>query len=265
METWMILLLVSLFVSAIGFRKFVWFLSIGYAFSIAALCVALGVIFYARLTLPVIAMLAIVLAYSLRLGVFLLLREKRSGTYRKVLEEVTTEVKKVPLFVSIAVWIAVSLMYFTEIAPLYFRLSNDLVRKSPYLFLAGIIVTFIGFILQTLADLQKSRAKKINPERFCDTGLYRMVRCPNYLGEILVWTGMILGSISTLASPLQVILSVLGYVGIVFVMFNGARRLELRQESQYGGDADYRAYVSRTPILLPLIPLYSLKRWKFLG
>ena len=156
-------------------------------------------------------------------------------------------------------------MYFAEIAPLYFRLSNDLVSKSPYLFLAGIVVTFIGFILQTLADLQKSRAKKINPGRFCDTGLYRLVRCPNYLGEILVWTGMILGSINTLASPLQVILSVLGYVGIVFVMFNGARRLELRQEGQYGGDAAYRDYASKTPILLPLVPLYSLKRWKFLG
>ena len=226
------LLILAALVSAVGFRKFVWFLSIGYAFSIAAESLALGLVFAGRLTVPVVLMLAIVLAYSLRLGIFLLLREKRSGAYRKVLEEVTADVKKVPLFVSIAVWVVVSLMYFAEIAPLYFRLSNDLARKDPALFFAGIAVTFAGFVLQTLADIQKDKAKKINPGRFCDTGLYRMVRCPNYLGEILVWTGMFFGSVTCLVSPLEIILSAAGYAGIVFVMFNGARRLELRQESQ---------------------------------
>lgn len=265
MQAWIMLLILAALVSAVGFRKFVWFLSIGYAFSIAAESLALGVLFADRLTVPVILMLAIVLAYSLRLGIFLLLRERRNGAYRKVLEEVTADVKKVPLFVSIAVWVVVSIMYFAEMAPLYFRLSNDLAQKDPALFLSGIAVTFAGFVLQTLADIQKNKAKKINPGCFCGTGLYRMVRCPNYLGEILVWTGMFIGSVTCLASPLQVVLSAAGYAGIVFVMFNGARRLELRQNGQYGGDAAYRAYASKTPILIPLVPLYSLKRWKFLG
>lgn len=41
-------------------------------------------------------------------------------------------------------------------------------------------------------------------------------------------------------------------------MFGGARRLELRQNRNYGKDPEYQAYVKKTPILLPFIPLYSV-------
>ena len=41
-------------------------------------------------------------------------------------------------------------------------------------------------------------------------------------------------------------------------MFNGAQRLEKRQNSRYGKDPAYQAYVNKTPILLPFIPLYHL-------
>jgi len=36
---------------------------------------------------------------------------------------------------------------------------------------------------------QKSAFKARQPDRFCDVGLYRFVRCPNHLGEMLFWTG----------------------------------------------------------------------------
>lgn len=47
-------------------------------------------------------------------------------------------------------------------------------------------------------------------------------------------------------------------------MFSGARRLELRQDRTYGNDKDYQKYVKTTPILIPLIPLYSVKKHKWL-
>ena len=47
-------------------------------------------------------------------------------------------------------------------------------------------------------------------------------------------------------------------------MFSGARRLEIRQNKNYGDDLEYQAYVKRTPLLIPLIPLYSLEKYKFL-
>ena len=43
-----------------------------------------------------------------------------------------------------------------------------------------------------------------------------------------------------------------------------ARRLEIRQNRTYGSDPEYRAYVKKTPIMIPLIPLYSVEKYKWL-
>ena len=48
------------------------------------------------------------------------------------------------------------------------------------------------------------------------------------------------------------------------VFTGGARRLELRQNKNYGDDPDYQHYVKTVPILLPFIPLYSVAKYKWL-
>ena len=115
-----------------------------------------------------------------------------------------------------------------------------------------------------IADLQKNAAKKVDPKRFVDTGLYRIVRCPNYLGELVIWTGALLSAIGAGLCWWQWLVAIIGWLGIVYVMFSGARRLELRQEQTYGSDPAFREYSGKTPILLPLVPLYSLARHKWL-
>ena len=144
-------------------------------------------------------------------------------------------------------------------------MTNGLSQKDPVIFIIGIAIAVLGLLLQTKADSQKDAAKKINPKRFCDTGLYKIVRCPNYFGEILVWTGMFVGSITCLQGAGQITIAILGYVGIVYFMFNGARRLEKRQNASYGEDPEYQTYVKKVPILIPLVPLYSVENAKFLG
>lgn len=51
---------------------------------------------------------------------------------------------------------------------------------------------------------------------------------------------------------------------ILILVLLGARRPELRRNKNYGDDPEYQAYVKRVPILLPLIPLYSVAKYKFL-
>jgi protein-S-isoprenylcysteine O-methyltransferase Ste14 len=58
----------------------------------------------------------------------------------------------------------------------------------------------------------------------------------------------------------QWIVAIIAYVAIVYIMFNGAQRLEKRQMERYGNDPAYNEYVNKTPIILPLVPLYHLNK-----
>ena len=122
----------------------------------------------------------------------------------------------------------------------------------------------LGIIVESVADLQKNRAKKKNPGRFVDTGLFRLVRCPNYLGELFLWTGVFISGINIYQGAVQWVLVLCGFGGIIYVMFSGARRLEIRQTKNYGTDPVYRKYVKTTPIMIPFVPMYSVARHKWL-
>ena len=122
----------------------------------------------------------------------------------------------------------------------------------------------LGVILESVADAQKKAAKKINKHRFVDTGVYRLVRCPNYLGELIIWTGSFIVCFGACCAVWQWIVAAIGYIGIVYVMFSGARRLEVRQAVTYGNDPEFQAYIKKTPILLPFVPLYSVAKYKWL-
>ena len=130
--------------------------------------------------------------------------------------------------------------------------------------MVGIVISLIGIVLEMVADGQKTAAKKKDPHRWVDTGLYRMVRCPNYFGEMLIWTGFFVGGCTALKGAWQWAFCIAGYLCIVWIMFSGARRLELRQEKNYGSNPEFQKYAKSVPIILPLVPLYSVARYKWL-
>lgn len=263
MNILLILLIVSLLVSAVGWKYFIYFFSLGYGYGIAALALTLVIIYHNFLTPATIALCAALFIFGCRLGTYLLLREKRATAYRKILY---ADTKKKPLFVIITVWLFCALLYVAQVSPVAFRLANTadgMVVNPRWAWIgAGLIV--LGTTVEALADKQKSAAKKVNPKRFVDTGLYRIVRCPNYLGELIIWTGALVSGIWSGFGTFEWTIVGIGYAGIVFVMFSGARRLELRQDEVYGNDPEYQAYIKKTPIIIPLIPLYSVKKHKWL-
>ena len=260
-----VLLAVAAVITAAGFYKFVYFISIGYAFSVAGLAVAMLIGFGTSLTLPVAILLAIVAVYAARLGIFVVIREYKNVAYRKVLDEASTGFKKIPFFVKIPIWIFCSILYVMQVSPVFFRLQNGLQEAYAGWLYVGIVVVAIGFLLQTVADAQKNRAKKENPKTFCRQGLFKMVRCPNYFGEIIVWTGVFVSSMPCLSGWFQIAFSLAGYIGLVYVMFGSTRRLELRQNKNYGSDPAYHEYGRTTPVLIPMLPLYTVADWKWLG
>ena len=256
-----ILFSICMLVSASGFKNYVWFISLGYGFSIAAEGVAMLIMYGQALSAGTILCCSLFIAYGLRLGGYLAIRELGNSSYKKNMKGEIKEGSTVPFGVKIAIWVTCAALYVTQIGGVFYRLLNT--AQDNALVFIGAAVMLAGVSLETAADIQKNNAKKRNPRRFVDTGLYRIVRCPNYLGEMIFWTGVLISGIGAV-SGWQWIVVAIGYVGIIFVMFSGARRLEIRQDKNYGNDPEYQKYVTTVPILLPFIPLYSVKKHKWL-
>ena len=261
MNIW-IVLAVSLAAAVVGFHNYIWFFSVGYGLAIAAIGAALAIGFHGSIHLPELLACLLLISYGLRLSGYLLVREIKSSAYRKILNPEIERSKRMSIGSKTGLWLVCGLLYTLMTCPLFFRLKNGI--SADIMLWTGLCIMVGGVILEVIADLQKSAAKKINSRRFVDTGLYRFVRCPNYLGELLIWTGMLLTGTTALKGALQWGLALLGYALIVWVMFSGARRLEIRQDKNYGDDPEYQLYVRTVPIMIPFVPLYSVKKYKFL-
>ena len=203
---------------------------------------------------------ALFIAYGARLSGFLLVREIKNAAYRKTLKEATGDDKKMPIFVLATIWVFVSILYAAQVSPMLYRYFNQ--SKDIIVPLVGIGISVFGLVLESIADQQKSAQKAINPKMVATQGLYKIVRCPNYLGEIIFLTGIFVSGVTTYANAGQWIIAIIAYICIVFIMFNGAQRLEKRQMERYGDDPAYNEYANKTPIILPLVPIYHLNKKK---
>jgi steroid 5-alpha reductase family enzyme len=254
------LLGVALAISALGFYRVVYFVSIGYAFSIFAMAVITAIALSASLTLPVALQIGLLVAWGLRLGVYLVLRERRSA-YRRQLEDNQSYDRRVALPKRIPIWVGVSLLYVAMFSPALFGAADarQLAGLPLVIQAIGLLVMALGLALEAVADAQKSAAKTACPNCFTNVGLYRWVRCPNYLGEITFWTGSLIAGAAFLASALQVVVALAGWVCIVLIMMGSTKRLERTQEARYGQQPAYQEYVRTVPLLFPWVPLYTLQ------
>ena len=258
----LIMLAVALLVSALGFYKYIYFISLGYGFSIAAIGIALLAVFQDNLHAGTVIACILFVIYGIRLGGYLLIRELKSAAYSTFMKNEIKDGLHMKLIAKCAIWVTCALLYTCQTAPILFRLLRQ--QGNDALIILGVLIMACGLLIESVADLQKSAAKKKNPKRFVDTGLFKIVRCPNYFGEMLFWTGVFLSGINIYQNAFSWITALLGYVGIIYVMFSGARRLEIRQNKNYGSDPEYQNYVKATPIMIPFFPIYSVEKHKWL-
>ena len=261
-----IILIVCAVLCAVGFYKFVYFLSIGYGFAVAGGGIAILIMSIVNPTATPIWLVAIqallFLAYGIRLSGFLLVRELKNASFKKT--DVAKDTlaknneKKMPVFVLATIWVFVSILYTAQVSPMLFRYNNA--SEDILVPIIGVVISILGLVLEAVADNQKSAQKKENPNMVATKGLYKIVRCPNYLGEIIFWTGIFVSGITTYATAGQWIIAIIAYICIVYIMFNGAQRLEKRQMARYGEDKEYNDYANKTPIIIPLLPIYHLNK-----
>jgi steroid 5-alpha reductase family enzyme len=244
-----------------GFKSFVWFMSVGYGFAvmcIGAFHLVFGLINHTLTTATAILSVLFII-YGYRLGGYILKRELTNKDYKKKLDS-TGSTKAMPLPVSLFMWAYSMWMYTAQTSAVSYRIIN---RSSDNFFVwLGIIIMIAAIVGEATADKQKSAAKKVNPKRFCDSGLYRYVRCPNYFSEIMFWVGVTVSGIGAVQGR-QWIMVLIALVLITFVMYNSAQRLELRHEKTYGLDPEYQKYSDTVPLLFPFTKQYhSMKVYR---
>lgn len=244
-----------------GFKSFVWFMSVGYGF--AVMCIGIFHLVFGLINstlTPATAVLAVLLIiYGYRLGGYILKRELTNATYKKTLES-TGSTKAMPIPVSLFMWAYSMWMYTAQTSAVTYRVMN---RAEDNIFAwIGIVIMALAILGEATADKQKSAAKKINPKRFCDTGLYKYVRCPNYFSEVMFWVGVTVSGIGAVQGK-QWIMVLIALCLITFVMYNSAQRLELRHEKTYGLDPEYQKYSDTVPLLFPFTKQYhSMKVYR---
>lgn len=265
-----LLLAVALVLSGIGFFRFVYFISIGYGMSVFGIVVSALVVYRAHLDAWSLVQGALLAVYGVRLAVYLAARERQAG-FTEAREAIAERAAGLSLVLKLGTWIAVALLYVVMCTPLLYRLAELAsaagggaahpgggAPRSAFPPI-GLVLCAIGIAAEATADRQKARFKRRDPSAFCTLGLYRVVRYPNYLGEILVWTGSWIAGIPCYADWGAWTLSLLGLALIVLIMLGAAKRLEEKQTARYGDQEAYRDYASSVPVLLPLVPLYSLR------
>eukprot|EP00467_Chlorarachnion_reptans_P025727 CAMPEP_0114535976 /NCGR_PEP_ID=MMETSP0109-20121206/28738_1 /TAXON_ID=29199 /ORGANISM="Chlorarachnion reptans, Strain CCCM449" /LENGTH=143 /DNA_ID=CAMNT_0001719647 /DNA_START=429 /DNA_END=860 /DNA_ORIENTATION=- len=131
------------------------------------------------------------------------------------------------------------------------KVASDATKGGALLAL-GSLGYILGLGIEVVADWQKSRFKsdKSNPNRhkWCDIGLWKYSRHPNYLGEILIWWSIFVMSQPT--APFWSILSPIFVTGLISFV-SGIPLLEAKYESKFGNDTEYQQYKQKTPILFP--------------
>ena len=155
----------------------------------------------------------------------------------------------------IRVFLVQAALLFVISLPIIAVASAPTVFNSDLLLLIGFDIWLVGFILEATADRQlanflKSKKKK---SEVLDTGLWKYSRHPNYFGEVVIWWGIWVISLSI--HPVW--WSVLGPLTITYLILfvSGVPLLEKR----YQKDKAYQAYARRTSKFVPLPPKKSEK------
>ncbi len=262
LQMMLVLFVLALVISAVGFYRVVYFISIGYAFSIVAMAAAVMIMLRENLTVAAALQNLLLAFWGLRLGIFLVRRELQPG-YSKELAATHERTAGMALPVKVIIWIGVSFLYVLMFSPSLFVMATPAAGQPAAL---GSLIQWLGLtimvgalVMESLADRQKSAFKARFPKQFCDTGLYRWVRCPNYLGEILFWTGNWIAALAFYTSALRWVASLIGLVCIVLIMMGSTKRLEEQQNQRYSERPEYQDYIRTVPILVPYIPVYSFK------
>jgi len=247
-----------------------------YAFSVAyGLCVATmggALISTFDPTGPALSLSAVVVFYGLRLGGHLLLREVAIKSKREQLKtfDKTPRLKRIPFALSVSLFYA----FLATPALVVCREVGNLTARQSQLVQAGTAIAWFGAVIEAWTDAHKFWAKRGKDGMMDFHGpsswWYGVSRHPNYLGELLFWTGVYASGLPALVASGGKIwerivlagLSTTGLFGIFQIMLGATKRLDEKQDDKYGGQMPYEVWKSSTDPLFVKAKGKHLKLFK---
>ncbi|PWH12057.1 MAG: hypothetical protein DDG60_14750 [Anaerolineae bacterium] len=189
----------------------------------------------------------LIIVWAVRLGSFLFLRIQRSGKDERFDDLKPSFWRFLNVWTLQGLWVS-----FTAAAA--WAAMTSLRRPALDGFAwVGCLLWLVGFLIELVADEQKRRfqANPANRGKFIRSGLWRYSRHPNYFGEILLWFGVAIIALPTLAGWRWLTLLSPLFVIVLLTRISGIPLLEQRADKKWGGQPDYEAYKQNTPVLIP--------------
>lgn len=194
-----------------------------------------------------ILVFVMVLVWAARLGPFLFRRVRKAGK-----DDRFDEIK--PSFLRfLNVWTLQGLWVTLTLAAALVAITSSFRKELDIFAILGLLIWVLGFGLEVVADLQKSRfnADPANKGRFINTGLWSRSRHPNYFGEITLWVGIAVMALPVLRGWQWIALISPVFVTLLLTKVSGIPLLEKKADKKWGGQEDYEAYKRKTPALIP--------------
>ena len=188
-----------------------------------------------------------VIIWAGRLGIFLFRRINKDGK-----DERFDKAKK-KFFWFLQYWMGqAAWVVFTAGASILAILSPVEAELEVLAFI-GISLWWSGFMIEVISDYQKRKFREASDtkSKFISTGLWARSRHPNYFGEITLWVGMAVISLSSL-SGIEYVTAIVSpvFVYLLLVKLEGVPMLERIADERYGDLSDYQDYKRNTPVLM---------------
>ena len=191
---------------------------------------------------------SLVVIWALRLSIFLYLRIYRAGKDGRFDRLKTSPIRFLVPWTVQGLWVFLTMNVVIVI--------NSQAGTAPALGVwdaLGLSLWLLGFGVEVAADNQKTAFNSDidNQGKWIDTGLWSHSRHPNYLGEIVLWTG-----IACFGIPCFTGLERLAWLSPIFIFLlltkvSGIPLLDRRALERWGDDAEYQKYRASTPALIP--------------
>ena len=183
--------------------------------------------------------------WAIRLGSFLFMRIHKAGEDRRFRTIKPNFTRFLMTWTLQGMWVSMCLLCVLTALSSY----SGVIMNS--IFFIGLIVFILGLSIEIIADYQKTvfRRNIENKDKFIITGLWSLSRHPNYFGEILLWTGVAVMSISSLQGLQYITLISPIFVYILLVYISGIRILEDQARKKWGHLDSFKEYLKNTPRL----------------